>query len=168
MANPLISGHVRLRRRRTGGSTGAWRGLQLTLSTNYAFGNPATAIPWDTVVVDTDGIYNGSDGGTIPAGMAGLWRPASQCYVTLSANDPTPGAALLYINGSLEVQSPFSAVGAAWTQAVFVIGPRVFVLAEGDEVRIRAGTSSGGSPEIAALDSSFLLEYLGPVPDEGS
>lgn len=156
----------------TGASGGsAWRGLSLYRSAGTTY-TADSAIEFDTILADTDGIVSGGDtfggitiptnsSGTVPTGMAGLWR--------ISANIRLGGASGFYqieggtlvnnFSGSYvtETQNPF----ADPTAVSLTIASWVRELAEGDVVWV--GLFLYGGTSVDSGGNTFLMEYLGPA-----
>lgn len=148
-----------------------WRGMSLGLSTNFAYPDTtgAAPIPFDVIDQDTDGIYNGTDGGVVPAGMAGRWKLSGQVLAQSPGGvSGGLGDMTIVVNGGAGGgRTSYYGMDGTMNYITFPIVPFVWTLAEGDEVQILAGSTGGGGPEAVADNCWLVMEYLGPVP-EGS
>lgn len=148
---------------RAAAGSSAWRGLSLQLSAQYDYNGTATVVPFDTVLADTDSIYNGTDGGVVPVGMAGLWRRSAQAFFVNTGGVGATESALFsknslasFLQQNWEHDSSAVSEGRAFP-------PFIEELAEGDEIQLYVG--NGGSDAAGGgFDTYMVMEYLGPAP----
>jgi hypothetical protein len=163
------------------GNSATWRGLSLSQTTAQSvLAGASDAIAWDVVFAETDGIRStGTHGpygsgitvpvgaaGVVPSGMAGLWRVGGNMDVYPAASGGVVAAFGIIVNDF----SPF------WEDDLsafdfgipgdfnLTISPIVYPLSEGDVVWCNFLNNLDGSANVGGTDSTFLMEYLGPVP----